>query len=287
MLEAHYYAEGQRDLENGIRIYKLWAATYPSDWSPLVNLCNQYTQLGQYEPAIIAGEQALKAHADRGVIFSVLARALMRANRFAEAKNVGEQAKLRGKDSVGLHGTLFDIAVQEHDETTLARETEWAAAHRTGWYEWYFPYSQAAALAKAGKYRPAEALFHLAYEKTKEQKAIEGGDSLLVAEAQMELNFGLPATAKTTLMQVENHGSSDPDLAVLYIRLGDTMAAQRYFAKYARQTDDTVMMCCSLPSVHAAEFIQEGRPLDAVAALEPAKPYELAGFGILTERAEA
>jgi tetratricopeptide (TPR) repeat protein len=287
VLQAHYYAEGQRDLENGIRIYKLWALTYPRDWAPLVNLCNQYTQLGEYEPAILAGEQALKLQSDRGVIFSVLARALMRADRFAEAKDVGEQAKLRGKDSAGLHGTLFDIAVHEHDEVALARETEWAAAHQTGWYEWYFPYSQAAVAATLGKYRQAEDFFHIAYEKTKEQKVTESGDSLLVAEAQMELDYGLPAAAKSTLTHIENQGSNDPDLTVLYIKLGDATAAQRYLTKYAKQTDDTIMMCCSLPSVHAAEFTKQGKPLDALTALEPARPYELAGYDVLTERAEA
>lgn len=287
VLEAHYYAEGERDLENGIRTYRIWAATYPRDWSPLVNICNEYTQLGQYGPAIDAGEQAVKLAPDHGITYSVLARALTRAGRFAEARTVGAQAEQRGKDTVGLHATLFDIAAYEGDGAELARETQWAASHHTGWYGWYFPYTQASAAAAAGKYKQAEALFRTAYETAREQKASESADSLLEAEAQMEVDFGLPAAARATLSRIVNRDSRDPDLAVVSVELGDMTAAERYTAKHGKQTDDTVMMCRSLPSVRAAQCIRKGRPMDAVVALEPSKPYELAGYDVLALWAEA
>jgi DNA-binding winged helix-turn-helix (wHTH) protein/Flp pilus assembly protein TadD/TolB-like protein len=286
VLQAHYYAEGRHDLENGIKTYQLWTDTYPRDWAPLVNICNQYTQLGKYEPAIEAGEQAVKLQPDRGVTYSVLARALMRANRFADAENVGMQAKKRGKDSVGLHGTLFDIAFDRHDDVAISREVQWAAAHNSSWYAWSFPDSEAEGSATLGKYRQAEGLFRTAYQVATEQKAVESADSVLVERAEMELNFGLPEVARETLRGVVNQETDIPDLVILKAKLGDRMAAERYLAKYAKETDDTVMMYRSLPRVRAALATEEGRPMDAVAALERAQPYELADFTVPAQRAE-
>lgn len=287
ILQAHYYAEGRHDLENGIRTYGLWADTYPFDWVPFVNLCNQYTQLGKYAPAIEAGQQALKLQPDRGITYSVLARALVRANRFAEAKAIGDLAVKRGKDSVGLHSTLFVIAVQEHDGIALSRETQWATVHNTGWYGWTFSDSQAEANAMVGSYRQAETLFHAAYQIAKEQKSSESADRLLMSEAQMEFDFGLPAIAKSTLHRIENQNPDVPDLAVLYAELGDASAAQRYVATYSNRTDDTQMMYLYLPRVRAALAMSQGKPLAAVAALEAGRPYELADLAILTQRAAA
>jgi predicted Zn-dependent protease len=42
-----------------------------------------------------------------------------------------------------------------------------------------------------------------------------------------------------------------------------------------------------LPRLHAALAMQRGKPLDAVTALEPALPYELADYTVLMQRAEA
>jgi DNA-binding winged helix-turn-helix (wHTH) protein/tetratricopeptide (TPR) repeat protein len=287
ILQAHYYAEGEHDLENGIKTYTLWADTYPFDWPPLVNLCNQYTQLGNYAPAIDAGQRALKLQPDRGITYSVLARALMRANRFSDAKGVAALAEKRGKGSVGLHETLFEIAVHEQDGLALSRETHWAAAHDTGWYGWFFPYSQAEARAMTGNFRQAESLFRTAYETAQEQRASESADDLLMDEARMEFDFGLPMLAKSTLRRVENQSPDVPDLSVLYAQLGDTTAAQRYLAAYSSRTGDTQMMHIYLPKVRAALAMKQGRPLEAITALEAARSYELVDFSILTQRAAA
>jgi DNA-binding winged helix-turn-helix (wHTH) protein/predicted Zn-dependent protease len=287
ILQAHYYAEGKRDLENGIKTYTLWADTYPFDWPPLVNLCNQYTQLGKYAPAIEAGERALKLQPDRGITYSVLARALMRADRFSDAKAVGALAEKRGKDSVGLHETLFEIAVHEQDRVAVSRETQWAAAHNTGWYGWFFPYGQAEARAMTGSFRQAESLFRTAYATAREQRATESADDLLMDEARMEFDFGLPMMAKSTLRRIENQNSDVPDLSVLYAELGDSSAPKRYIAAYANRTDDTQMTYIYLPRVRAALAMKEGKPLDAVAALEAARPYELVDLSILTQRGAA
>jgi DNA-binding winged helix-turn-helix (wHTH) protein/tetratricopeptide (TPR) repeat protein len=81
VLQAHYYAEGRKDMQEGANIYRQWTATYPNDWKPWIDLADDYTQLGSYAPAIEAGQQALKLEPNRAINYSVLVRAYRRANR--------------------------------------------------------------------------------------------------------------------------------------------------------------------------------------------------------------
>lgn len=287
ILQAHYYAEGQHDLENGIKTYTLWADVYPFDSTPLINICNQYTQLGEYGPAIDAGERALKLQTDRSITYSVLARALLRAGRFSEAQAVGDRAINLGKDSVGLHETLFRIAVHERDSTGLARETRWAAAHNAGWYGWFFPYIQAEAKAMSGHVREAQTLYQAAYEKARELRDAESADALLLEEARMEFDSGMKSVARSTLLRVENQNPDVPDLAVLSAELGDVNPAHRFIAAYSHQAGDTQMTGIYLPKVRAAVALAQGKPSDAVTALEPARHYQLVDLSIPTQRAAA
>ncbi len=287
MIEAHYYSEGLHDIEGGIRTYKVWSETYPMDWAPLVNLCNQYTQIGRYGPAIEAGRQAVKLQPDRGITYSVLARALTRANRFAEAKAVGAEAVRRGKDSAGLHATLYDIAFVENDTAARSAETAWAAAHNDGWYRWFFPYSTASADAALGKVREAEAVFRGSVDAARAEQAVESADGVLLDEAHIELDYGLRDAALATLKRVANQETDEPDLAVLYAELGDTAPAERYLAKYGSLSSDTEMTGKSLPRVRSALALAKGRAADAVAALEAARPYEMSNYAVLAERGAA
>ncbi len=287
-IEAHYYGESQKDLVQGIKTYQLWAATYPRDWIPWANVANEYTQLGQYTLAIQAGERALQLEPNRGVIYSVLARAYKRANRFAEAQSVELRAISQGKDSSGLHATMFEVAFAQQDQNALARELKWGENNSD---DWYFIDRRAAAAATAGKVREAEELFHRSYDLAVHQNLIETGDSILVDQALAESDLGLPAVARATLNRIRKPDSkSDSDLsdiAILRAQWGDPSPAEHFLADHAEETLDTLMSNVWLPLVRATLAMQHQKPLDAVAALEPSTPYELADYAVPTLRGEA
>lgn len=288
ILEAHYYSEGVQDIERGIHIYRQWTETYPSDWVPWVDLANSYIQIGQYAPAIAAGKQALKIQPDRAINYSVLARALKRANQLAEARSVGLEAIGRGKDSAGLHATLYEIASANHDANALAQETQWAAIHNSGWYGWYFTYLGGKAAAAAGKRRHAEELFHNAWEAAKRENLPEAADNILLHQAAMELRLGLPAASRATLDRTQNLNPDLPELALVRADLGDVSAAERFLNDHSADAQPgTLLANVYLPRVRAKLAMKQDKPLGAVAALEPAKAYELTGYLVLTERAEA
>jgi DNA-binding winged helix-turn-helix (wHTH) protein/tetratricopeptide (TPR) repeat protein len=288
ILQAHYYSEGLQNMEQGINTYRQWTETYPNDWVPWVDLANDYTQIGQYPPAIAAGQQALKIEPNRAINSSVLVRAYKRANRFVEAKSVGFDAVRRGKDSSGLHASLYELAVIDRDPNALTRETKWAANNNTGWYGWYFIFLRAEAAEAAGKQREADALFRSGWETAEHERLQEAADDLLIYQASVELSFGLPAAARATLGRLQNQDPDSPDLAIVRASLGDVSAAERYLSAHGADANPgTLEANVDLPRVRATLSMVRGKPLDAVAALEPTRPFELASYTIPSQRAEA
>jgi DNA-binding winged helix-turn-helix (wHTH) protein/tetratricopeptide (TPR) repeat protein len=292
ILQAHYYSEGQQDMEQGINTYRQWTQTYPNDWVPWVDLANDYTQIGQYTPAIAAAQQALKIQPDRAINYSVLVRALKRANRFAEARQVGAEAVRRGKDSSGLHSSLYEMAVAAHDAQAIAAESQWAASNNSGWYGWYFLFLQAEQAAATGRRAQAEGLFHDARDAAERENLDEAADDILGYEATVELSFGLPDAARATLDRLHkpktDSGAESADMAIMHAELGDLSAAERFLATHGADTHPgTLVANVDVPRVRASVAMAQTKPLDAVAALEPARPYELAGYTVPDERAEA
>lgn len=288
ILEAHYYSEGEQDMEQGINTYRQWTETYPNDWVPWIDLANDYTQIGQYGPAIAAGQQAIKLEPSRAINYSVLARALMRANRFDEARSVGQQAVQRHIDSSGLHASLYEIAAMSHDANALAQEAHWAAAHNSGWYGWYFPFLEGVSAEGAGKQHLAEQLFHSSWEAAQRENLEEAASDILIYQASAEMSVGLPAAARITLAITRNADQDSPDLAMVQAQLGDLAAADKFIAAHGPDSHPgTLMANVDLPEVRARLALARGNALEAIAALEPTVPFEMASYTVPSERAEA
>jgi tetratricopeptide (TPR) repeat protein len=194
----------------------------------------------------------------------------------------------RQKDSANLHGSLYQIAVAEHDIDARTRETKWAADHGSGWYGFFFADLQAEEYASEGKYREAEGAFRHAWDTAERENLPESADDILLDQAFFEFSSGQPAAARATLRRVRKIDPEAPDAPVLQAELGNSNAAGTFLAAHAAGTHPgTLMNFINLPRVRAALAMQRGRPLDAVDALEPASPYELADYNVLSERAAA
>ena len=286
-LQAHYYNEGVGDRLQGIRIYQLWAATFPHESASAVNIIDSYTQIGQYSAAITEGESALKAHPDNALIYTTLARALVGQGRYDEALAVAAQAIRNGKDLPGLHSTLFEIAMATHNENAIRQETAWGDSHATGWYGWFFPYLQATAAAAAGKEAQANIFYRKSYDAAIQSGLVEASADILTDQAATEFTLGLPSAASATLSRMSKQVASGADLALVHSQLGDTAFAEKFIADHAAETADTLMANVYLPEVRAQLAMQRAKPLEAVADIESATPYELKDYIVLSERGKA
>ena len=283
MIESHYYAESQEDMLAGIKAYQVWAATYPRDWVPWLDIANLETQLGQYEPSIAAGQRSLELEKNP-IGYDVLARAYKDANRFAEAKALSQEAIHLGKDAPALHAILFQIAFHEHDAAALAREDQWLATHKDSLHDYYLAH----AAAMEGKFALAEGLFHEEIAGERQEGLAEEADSIAIEEATIEREVGLPAVARVTLTQVGKETQASPDFAIERTLLGDIPFAERFLASHSNDAHpSTDMAYVQMPRLRAVLAMDRGKPLNAVAALEAPTPYGLPNISMQTQQAEA
>ena len=287
VIRAGYYAYGQHDLIAGIKANQVLASAYPQDAVGPVNIIDEYLKLGQYGPAVATGERGVKQFPTNALMYENLAEAYKDVNRFEDCKRATLMAARVGRGDTGLHLNLFEIALAEEDEASLARETKWFETHEDGTSVWYFPSFRGGASAVEGRYQLARELFQGAYQNAERVKLPETADKILVDEALVELKFGLPEASRMTLNRVQPPDSGTPDYAQLRAELGDPSAAQAFLAEHNGPSPDTLLTYVDLPRIRAVLALNHGKPLDAIAALELARPYEMRDYNILSLRAQA
>ena len=238
-IRAHYFADDQKDVIQGLQAYRMWAEVYPRDWGPWLDMAIEYTRLGQFPEAIAAGQQALSLDQSRGIIYGVLARDYLRMDRDGDAKATAMRALSLGKHSSLLDATLYETALLEHDSVTMAREVAQSEG-KPG--QWNLYDLQAFAAAREGKLKRAEELFHVAYEAAMRENLAEKADGILMDEANAELEGGLTAEARTTLHRVRPQTLSSPQGALLQAELGDTALAERLLAAHPSTTGSDTLM---------------------------------------------
>jgi len=287
VIRAGYYAYGQHDLIAGIKAYQVLASAYPQDVVGPINIIDEYMKLGQYVPAIATGERGIKQFPTNALMYENLAEAYKDVNRFEDCKRATLMAARVGRGDTGLHLNLFEIALAADDEDSLARETKWFETHEDGTSVWYFPSFRGGAAAVQGRYREARDLFQGAYQSAERVKLPETADKILIDEALVELRLGLPEASRMTLDRIRPADSGTPDYAQLRAELGDPSAAQAFLAAHNSPSPDTLLTYVDVPRIRAVLALEQGKPLDAIAALELARPYEMRDYNVLSLRAEA
>jgi len=287
VIRAGYYAYGQRDMIAGIKAYQVLVSAYPQDVIGTANIMDEYVRLGQYGPAIVAGERAVKIFPTNALIYENLAEAYKGAGRFEDCKRATLMAAQVGRGETGLHLNLFEIALAEDDAGSLARETNWFETHEDGTSVWYFPSFRGGAAAVQGRYRQARDLFQGAYQNAERVKLPETADKILIDQALVEWKLGLLNASRTTLDRIHPADAETPDYAQLRAELGDLTAAQAFLAAHNSPSPDTLLTYVDLPRIRAVLALERGKPQDAIAALELARPYEMRDYNIPSLRGEA
>ena len=285
-IRSHYYADDLKDIELGIKTYQMWMAIYPRDWAPWLNTATLYTQLGQSGPATTAGEQALRLDATRGVIYNVLARAYLHADRNADARSVALQGLEVQKTSSRLHMTMIEIAFLDKDFAAVTREIASAQGKSAAWEILTL---RAQAAASAGQYKQAQQFFIAAYESATQENLPQAAARILTDCASMERAFGMTGPARETAKRIGKPYLDGPETEFLMASLGDVPHAEQALARYESDPHaGTLVADVYAPRLRAAIALDRSKPMDAVAALDPVQPYDFAaGFSVPTQRGEA
>ncbi|MGH9949134.1 MAG: protein kinase domain-containing protein, partial [Pyrinomonadaceae bacterium] len=112
-----YHRTVTNDLEKAIEVGEVWKQTYPHFWRTYHALADLYIDVGQYEKAVDNGREAIRLNPKVASVYSNPAGALMYLNRFAEARDIYQQALANDLDAPEYHMYLYWIAYFDGDTT--------------------------------------------------------------------------------------------------------------------------------------------------------------------------
>jgi DNA-binding winged helix-turn-helix (wHTH) protein/Flp pilus assembly protein TadD len=284
-IEIAYNTFGSSNWEAAVASMRVYNQIYPNDAENWIGLSFMYTALGEYAQAIDAGEQALRIAPHSGKGAEILAKAYMRANRYADAKRVAEAAIAEGKDRWGTHRVLFQIAYAEQDVARMKAESEWGFTHGVMGQALVDSGFVAASQGKLG-----EATDDFARAR---EEAIRSGDADFADDATMFLagvleQDGEPREAAATLKQMQSDAYDPGTTAEFKAELGDVSAAQREILRMeADQGTSTMILYFDLPMLRATVDLKTNKAAEAVKDLEPAQKYQMRDYGVPFIRARA
>lgn len=284
-IEIVYHAGFDHDIEEAIRSLIASNRIYPNRESSWGNLSNQYAQLGQFDKAVAAGEEAYRINPHSSYVDVVLAHAYEGAGRFADAQRIADAAIADGKETWEIHSILHQIAFASHETAKIESEGLWGIGH-----------DHAApalrdlgnAAAARGKLSAATEYFNRAHAE-----ALRAGDTDLADEAMADLvaaliDFAEPNKAAGLLKEINGDPADPGELAILQAGSGDLPAARLFAAQSeARPGRNTVLLYHHLPLVRATQALCDGKPAEAVALLEPARAYQWLDLRVPSLRARA
>ncbi|HLY05285.1 MAG TPA: tetratricopeptide repeat protein [Rhizomicrobium sp.] len=275
-LTAMYYSRLGNWVE-AARAFRLWTQTYPNNWAAWADLGNHLIAMARYDEAIAAGREALRLNPQHYRPYVILARAYKRANRFADAKTIGALAARKGLDSWDMHGLLYEIAYAEGDKPTMAAQVAKEKGKPT---EPYMLEYEALAAATSGQLRRSEELFAQAIALARSQ----GSDSLEEVanfyNDEIEATDALASRAAAARIAGAATAAEKAEFEPLaFASFGDYGEAEtRAKAAAARDPESTDDNDIRLPRTMAQIALAKNRPADAIAALQPALPYQVEEF---------
>jgi eukaryotic-like serine/threonine-protein kinase len=278
-ISANYFnATGEIDKE--AQTYELWEASYPRDFVPHSNLAGDYSNMGQYDKALVEQQEALRL-APSVNDYSNLAITYICLDRLDEAKAVLDQAFAHNLDSGALRGVVYAIAFLRGDGTQMEQQVAWGAGKPGD--EDPLLSMQSDTEAYYGQMGKARDFSRRAVESAVRADSKEAAAFWQVNAALREAELGNIASARQGVMAALalSPGRDVKVLAALTLaRTGDAPRAKMLAEELEKDyPTNTMMKLYWLPTINAATELNKGNSSQAIVDLEAAAPYELGSAG--------
>jgi serine/threonine protein kinase/tetratricopeptide (TPR) repeat protein len=275
-IAGHYYDEVTGNSDKIIEIYEQWKLTYPRETLPWDNLALRYEATGQFDKALENASEAMRLDPKDTYAHQDLADAYLGLGRFDEAKAINDQAAAQ---KMGLRTTRFNryqLAFLRGDDAATKSIVEETRGTQD---EPLLLFFQARGQLSLGKIQMARTSFDRSVETAHQHSMQEFAAIARSVEAayEVELGYGNEARADanqalTLASNKDTKGATAQPLA----EVGDIARAQAFVDEIARQfPDNTLVNKVELGVDRAAIELQRDQPQRAIAALEPAVPYDL------------
>lgn len=276
---ANYELMVEGDYDRAIDEDQLWLQDYPRDPIPAESLSLENENLGRYQQALGYAQKSLDPNRMSGWVHLIEIDTAL--NRFNEARNEGREAIAHGFDIYVVHNRLLQLAVAEKDGGFYQAETARLAQMPPT------PGAEATVVAFAaarGQMRKSEEDAH-----TIADQGLSGGmpgeaADALASAARLQAMAGEVDRARPlaeTAARTNNDRGTNQDLALTEAYIGDFRAAHHLLDPLLEAyPNDTFLHRVTAPEVSALESMQHGDGAAAVAALEIARPLDLADLSI-------
>ena len=270
-IEARYFTVVDVDVRKALDAYNVWLATYPNDYTALVNAGLLHKQQGERAEALRKLELATQVAPNEPLGFMNLGQTYFEGQQFAEARRAMETAvKLR--DSTGARVGLYQVAILMGDDALAEQQV---AAVRGRRDEAEMTAIRMFAATYRGRMKEAAAL---ATEFQSRMVALSRGPAagqVLMALAINEALAGLDEAATTRIAAAEDDGvldaaSLDERLVAAAILEDAELAREVLPAALENNKNTTVATQAERArALRALAALAAKRPTDAVPLFEP------------------
>jgi tetratricopeptide (TPR) repeat protein len=277
-IAEHYEILVTGNLEAARKVDELSAQTYPRDTS-FTNLGLIYSELGDYDKALAAFQDALRFNLETGNRYANLVSGYVQLNRLDEAKATAGEAQRHHIDYPDVHVNLYWVAFLEHDAAGMEREAA-GMMGKPGHEDQMLNYEADTALY-GGQLAKARVLTRRAVEAAQKVDE-EEAPALYQADAAVREalvgNADLAKQQARAALKLSNDRDAEALSAIALVLAGDSAQASRLADDLGRRfPQDTIVQSNYLPVIHAAALLRGNDYGKATEVLAAAAPRELGG----------
>lgn len=253
---------------------EVWKQTYPLDYRPSNALALLLNRLGEYDRAIVEGQDAMRINPAHPFPYSNLAYAFRGAGRYADAKRTAERAVALGIETVPTRRLLYQLAEMGNDQAEAQRHLDWGRSRPRGFD---LVGARAQVMAFRGQMNEARKLYQQTMDDANRARLAQIASGYSAQLALTDALFGYVPLAATRARGTPAGGTYEAQLrvATALALSGAPAEADRSIARLRDlRPDDTLLHAAYLPVAEAAVFLARGRTDAALEALRPAAPFE-------------
>ena len=276
-ITAHYYADNGQ-LEKGQAAYELFKQTYPREITPYINMGVTYYQLGEFDKAVAAGQEAIRIEPDEGRGYNDAVQGYLGLNRPEEAKAVIRAGLQRNPGFVFLHDSLASIAYAQGDLAEMEKQEMFL--HDQPDLEMNLDSRHGDIAASHGQVRKGREFYEKGRQVAQRLQLKDSEASYLTSEAHALAEFGdskqaielcNAALALAPSFNVRGYIASALALA------GENRKTLELAALETRdRPDDTMIHDVYVPVLEATVALNTADPKKALELLKPALSYDKA-----------
>jgi DNA-binding winged helix-turn-helix (wHTH) protein len=274
-VEAHYHEAVTGDLEKARQVYELWSQLYPRDDIPHLNLGGIYSHFGEYENARKEAAESLRLLPGDCLSSAMVVTALIRLNRFDEARALMKSTQERKASCYHLQLAQYSLAFLQNNQPEMSRIAN-ASGER---WEIQFSYFQAQTAAYYGRLRESHELLHRALSAAgksgQEQlgafyEELAAESEALIGDAELAKREAKDGLARSRVRDIESLGA-----LALALAHDDRSAQSLANDLVNRFHESTLVQANYVPSVEAQLALNRKDGPKALEYLQAAAPHEV------------